>query len=463
MSIVDRSQKWTRWSRPQTIDQASIKKEDRDEREEADKEGEKKFSSSLAAQATRLMHGRLAFDTVKSFFGVPGDTSYKSCRTETSHWKPDIEYHDSVTLGQVMFDAKMAKAVAKVLREQNTVIKKGQKPRPIDTGSIGFKSLKQPRAFVPLVPGLVHSLESLGPLEKSEGSLQIRLSPSPKNLSLPVPVKALPDLEICISFDEESKTTSIKEARLVSRNEKDFLQPQNIVDLRFIRERRVYAKDDSIDPRIATFVQNSDLPLWGPKPLKTPLGLSLSIPALAIQPHKGFDPASCDALSVDYTYLGLEHRSRLTIPYGDPHSWPTLTYTDIEAGPIGGRRDELSLHSYRFASERPPSSSSIPTPDHTHLGNDTDDKVPLSEDDHVFILFLKTATIVEGIERTGREDDKDRPGLRMPEFRRFRRTVMHKAVRKVDPARYFYPVPDRPYRRVAAGMEAGSVERGEAP
>lgn len=418
LSMLDRIQEWSRWCSPHTQGQAG-------EKEEKDRTLP---SSSLTGPGTQANHGKSAIKSVKSFFGVPDDTGYKLCGNNTPHWVQDTECHDSVTFGQVLFPSNLAQGVAEGLRDAKKKIKKkGRVARLIDTKSIGLKSSKQVRQFVPLVPGLAQFLESVGPLEKSEEFLQVRLSPSSKNMSLPVPVKALPDLEMRILFDNENKATSIKDVRLVTKKEKDFLQPQNTVDLRFIREQRVYAnaKDDDIDPRIISFVQNSNFNIWGTERLKTPLGLSLSIPAHAVQPHNGFDPKSHDTLLVEYTSLGLEHRSSLTIPYQDSNSWPTLTYTNIEAGRVGGRRDELALHSLRFASEQPSTTDTDPAAVSTNSES-------LSEDEHASILFQKTAALIDSFDQK-REEKRDKTSLRMPVVERFRRTrPKKKTVRTVD-------------------------------
>ena len=445
LSLLDRNQEWSRWCSPHTQGQAG-EKEDKDRTLP---------SSSLRGPGTQAIHGKSAFNAVKSFFGAPDDTTYKICRNNTPHWVQETEYHDSVKFGQVLFPLNLAQGVAEALRDQKKKIKKkGRVTRPVDTNSISRKSSKQARKFVPLVPGLVQSLESVGPLEKSEEFLQVRLSPSSKNLSLPVPVKALPDLEMRIFFDDENKTTSIKDVRLVTKKEKDFLQPQNIVDLRFIREQRVYgnAKDDDIDPRIMSFVQNSNFNIWGTERLKTPLGLSLSIPAHAVQPHNGFDPKNHETLQVEYTSLGLEHRSSVTIPYQGSNSWPTLTYTNIEAGRIGGRRDELSLHSLRFASELPSTTDTDP-----QAASTTSES--LTEDDYASVLFQKTAALIDSFEHKG-DVKRDKTSLRMPVVRRFRRT-RNTTVRKVDfppvGEPYAAPVNDR-IRRVGLNRP-GRVRR----
>ena len=412
--------------------------------------------------ATQAMHGKLAFSTVKSFFEAPDDTSYKLCSNDYPYWKSEIEYHDSATLGQILLPTKMAGTVASALeRVRGGKIGLNHKPKKTDpimkalrTKDITLKCSDQPREFVHLVPGLVRSLENLGSRKTSEEFLQIRLSPSAKNLSLPVPVGALPDLEIRVSFDQENRTTSIKDVRLVNAREKDFLQPQNVVDLRFTRKQCVYAKDGSIDPSIASFVQDSNLDIWGTERLKTPLGLSLSIPALAIKPHKNFDPTVHESLLVDYTSFGLEHRSSLTMPYREPDSWPTLTYTNVEAGRIGGRRDELCLHNLRFASKQipPPSTTTDPDPEPVPVRNES-----LSNDDHTDILFQKTASLIAGIERAG--SDKGAKATmhldKMPEVRRWRlvkENVAWPKIRNVPSNSPGYKSPGRDVARRTRGV-----------
>ena len=408
LSLLDRNQQWSRWFSPREKDRAGGRKRT---------DGASPSSSSIRLPAHDL-HGKLAFDTVKAFFGAPDDSSNKLCKNSSPHWKSEIECHDSVKLGQILFPANKARTIADELEKNRRRTKTSHKIRPIHTKDIGLKASRIPREFLPLVPGLVRSLKNFGPLKKSAEVLRIRLSPSPKNVSLPVPVEALPDLEIRINVDRDNKTTSIKDVRLIKVQEKDFLQPRNVVDLRFVRKQCVYAKDDSTDPRIMSFVQDSDFNIGGSERLKTPLGLSLSIPALSIQPHNGFDPSSYEPLLVDYTSLSLEYISSLTIPFQDPTSWPTLTYTNIEAGPISGRRDELSLHSLRFtaknASTRDDSDSSAISNTHTE---------PLSDDDHISTLFQKTASLIESIEQAGMEKD-DKRSLTMLELKPWRRTQM---------------------------------------
>ena len=372
------------------------------------------------------MHGNLGFNAVKSFFAKPDDTIYKTCSTNTPYWTHEIEYHDSVTFGQVLFPA----------RNEILDTSRVSKVKMLDMRQKLWKKSGKHREFVPLAPSLLQMLDSVRPLKKSEEYLQVRLFPSSKNPSLPVPAKALPDLEIKIDIDDQEKTVSIKDVRLVTRVEKDYLQPQSVVDLRFIRKQCVYA-NVKVDPAIAAFVGNSNLNIWGTERLSTPLDLSLSIPALAVQPHQGFDPKAHESLLVDYALLGLEHRASLTFPYQDPDFWPTLSYTNVEAGRIGGRRDELSLHSHRFVSEQrqeqrreqqqnqlepsttssDPAHPSSPSPSAPPVDTETEH---LSEDAHAAIFFHKTDALVKSIEQSGREGGAWKMASPFPNIKRWR-------------------------------------------
>lgn len=386
---------------------------------------------------------------MKSFFVKPDDTSYKTCSTNTPYWTQDIEYHDSVTFGQVLFPATIEGTAShaifhnkrKCKIEMRALVNKPWK-----------KLLEEHREFVPLVPSLLQTMESVRPLKKSEEYLQVRLFPSSKNTSLPVPVKALPDLEIRVTFDDKNKTVSIKDVRLVTTIEKDYLQPGSVVDLRFIRKQCVYA-NAKVDPCITAFVGNSNLSIWGTERLSTPLGLSLSIPTLSVQSHHGFDPKAHESLLVDYASLGLEHRSSLTFLYQDSDSWPTLSYTNVEAGRIGGRRDELSLHSHRFVSEQqqrqqPSTTSTDPAhPSSSAPAVDTETEA-LSEDDHAAIFYHKTAALVKSIEQSGREGGAGQAMLPFPKVKRWR--TAKSAGKPVDgPVRRY--VSDRYVRRVPTG------------
>ena len=400
MSLLSRNQEWSRW--------CSLHNNDQIEREE--KVDEVSLPSLLKApgKQAKQMHGKSA---AKSFFAMPDETIFKDYKAHAPFWTPEIEYHDSVKFGQILFPTKLASSAADAIRKSKKDHKADRTVEPISNRDIGLGFLKQPREFVPLVPGLAYSLKNLDLLQERDDVVQIRLSPSPNYTSSPIPTNALPDLEIIVSYDKESEATWIKDVRLVNRLAKDFLQPQKIVDLRFIREQHVCARADDIDPCITAFVQNSALNPLGTDRLTTPPGLSLSIPALAVYPHKGFVPEEHDSLLVDYTSLGLELRSSVTMPCQERDSWPTLTYTSIEAGRVAGRRDELSLDRVHFTSKSPPTNDLV-GPDPANVGSDTSHS--LHNAPHTSTIFRKTAAVIDMVEATGSRALVSSSSLRMP-------------------------------------------------
>ena len=314
LSLTDRSQPWSRWC------SRSIRGVDlNSNRLEA--------TPRLHTQENPLDNEDTAH-ALRQFFAIPEDF-YEVALETRPYWQSNITYWDSTMLGQVIFPTPVSKT-------------EGFQPR----------LQKTRREFVTQVPGLVSSLESIGkndPTTKvwNEEFVLIRLTPSSKN-ALPVPLELAPDLEIRIAFDENSKTASIHDVRLVRRNELDVLLPQNTMDTRFVRRTCVYSRKSALDPSITRFIQSSNLDIWGTGRLKTPTNLHLLIPPHSIGPTS--DGSNIRRLRqfkhhhVEYTFASLDHRTEIRIPFRQqPGERADLTYTSIEAGKIGGRRDELCI------------------------------------------------------------------------------------------------------------------------
>ena len=303
LSMVDRFQHWSRWSSPST---RSIR------------------STQRAAQEYKQIT-----NAFRQLFKVAGRSYQEALETEL-HWQSDITYWDSVTLGQIVFPTSNIPSKQELFQPSLQ---------------------KTPREFVTLVPGLLSSLEIMGRNRNSkprsmEEFLLIRLTPSHKN-NLPVPIEALPDLEIKILFDQDSKTSSIRGVRLVIKEELDVLQPRNTVDLRFTRRTCVYALEDGLDSTIQQFVNDSNLDIRGTGRFKTPSGLSMVIPPHSIGLSR--DGQAKDTLEqmrrarVEYDFASLDHRSEIGVDMRGPGPLTYFTYTSIEAGITGGRRDELVI------------------------------------------------------------------------------------------------------------------------
>lgn len=321
LSLADRHQLWSRWC-SRSIREINIKNQ---------QEGAVTRPNTLENPLDRKATAR----ALHQFFVAPNDI-YDTSKETISQWVSNISYWDSVLLGQVLFPSHGYKGKDATPKASKT--DSGLQPKVTD----------RRRQFVTAVPGLIRALEDFGletidPKTWNEEFLLIRLVPSFKN-SLPVPLEVVPDLEIRIFFDDSSKTSSIRDVRLVRTNELDLLLPQNTMDLRFIRRACVYSRKGGLDTQIRQFVQESNLDIWGSGRLKTPNSLKISIPRHALGSIS--DGRSTEGYAheqVEYTFASLEHKCEVGVPFRQPGSWADLTYTTIEAGKIGGRRDELGL------------------------------------------------------------------------------------------------------------------------
>lgn len=360
LSLTERSQQWSRWCSRSTR-QVDLKSQ---------REGAAVRLNTLENPLDR----KAVVRALSQFFAAPVD-KYENPKEMISHWVSNISYWDSALLGQVLFPTLGPKRATKS-----------------DSG-LQPKLAEWRREFVTLVPGLVRSLESFGlettdPTAWDEEFLLIRLIPSFKT-SLPVPLEVVPELEIRIFFDESSKTTSIRDVRLVRRKELDLLLPQNIMDLRFIRRACVYSRKGGLDAQIKQFVQDSNLDIWGTGRLRTPTSLTISIPPHSLGPiSDGRSSEGFEREQVEYTFASLEHRCEIGVPFHQPGSWADLTYTSIEAGKIGGRRDELGLKQPR----RMKSAHQIDEDD-SH-----DDEAIIDDEQHSASLLRKANALINNIE-----------------------------------------------------------------
>lgn len=286
--------------------------------------------------STNPLDSAKAVNTLKRFLAPP--QQHHEMPSDTSpYWQPNIVHSDSVTLGQLIFPEPLGAKRSAPNQAKSKAVKD-------DKVVHGLKKTR--RELVSSIAGVFRLLRPLGSVMSNPAIaeyLQIHLTPSFG--TLPVPVEVLPNLEIRIKLSNNTMTASIEYVRLVHSKHLDFMLPQNTVDLRFNRGSSVYWQTERpCDPRIQQFIQKSNFNIWGTERLRTPTELTLEIPAHALRTHKQLAGGKVPgAMSVGYTFNSLEHRSELLIPLSETGEWSNLTYTNIEAGKLGGRRDELTL------------------------------------------------------------------------------------------------------------------------
>ena len=325
LQLMSRNQQWSRWCSP-------------DIRQNEFKYRKPSSIAALNTSASPLSCDRIAADSLNEFFAPPEEEHEAELKSGPC-WQSRVSYLDSAVLGQVLFPTAAAEQKAASIQAKSKGVKDVK---------IQYESGLWRREFMTQVPGMLQMFEAFravasGPDLGSEEFLNIRLTPSFKNTSLPIPIEVLPDLEIRIWLDNGSKTATVRHARLVHSKTLDLLLPQKIVDLRFFRQTCVYWRCGRLDPQIQQFVQDSNLDIWGTERLRTPTELTLEIPLNAIKTHTFPAMDQPATILAEYTFASLEHHSELRIPFREQDPRTDLTYTSIEGGKIGGRRDELAL------------------------------------------------------------------------------------------------------------------------
>lgn len=250
------------------------------------------------------------------------------------HWENRFTRWSRVVLGQLAFPLQQA-------RRMETKLKRS-KPDSKHQNKIQDSFAKLQRAFATTVPGITRiveaSTESRLPAEK----LLIRMVPA-SSPTLPLAtLDRVPQLEIQINLHAKEQATSFAAARLVlSHDELDVLLPSHTTDLRFVRRFNMYSNREEKDPCMIDFVNASNLDIWGSERLRTPNDLRISIPICLIPGVEETEASSVDGLlPIDYKFAGLEHRSDLNFPLLGSNR---PQYTTIEAGRLGGRREELAI------------------------------------------------------------------------------------------------------------------------
>lgn len=257
---------------------------------------------------------------------------------QSPHWLPKLELDYSVTIGRVISPVEGAKDVkiAKLHAKRNR------------WSSILCDSITRQHEFLCSSNGLQPYFRSGKNKKLSQREfLLVRLSPGVRSMkftpllstdskTLPATQTALPELEIQLDINQDYQQLTPKQVRFVfSTRKTDILLPQQPSDLRFMTEKFVNASTE-LDPTISAFIDSSNLNLWGSERLKTPSSLTLEVPYR--YGGKQDDPVT-HRQPVEYTFTALEHNTQLLCVQGD-HQYK---YTVIEAGRIGGQREEFCI------------------------------------------------------------------------------------------------------------------------
>lgn len=304
---------------------------------EADKnEGgpvEKDENASTSIKSTRgtLKDGSISEKIVNHMQDVPLMTQSAN---PSEHWADSSLCESSAVFGYILYP--MLKALE---ARRTTHIAKGNNANDY---------LNSQHEFLTKLPGLRSFLQHsrLANIEESE-ELRIRLFPD-QETGTKCQTNIFPDLDISLDINRRSEKVSFSSSRLVlPEGEVHLLLPDEGTDIRFL-SRSFVPSGEQLSPRISTFIENSNLNVFGQERLRTPTNLTVSVPSHAIRPvsetnddaiTKTRGPETGPDILVNYTFARLEHRSS----FSGKIFGGSVRYTVIEAGKTGGKREELRM------------------------------------------------------------------------------------------------------------------------
>lgn len=204
-------------------------------------------------------------------------------------------------------------------------------------------------------PGLRSLLQDADPNMRAEEDLRIRLRPSPQLLRNPKEKRGFPDLELRIKWNPITRVCQLSSARLIiERRELDVLLPGEQADVRFCAETCI-PSGAQINAQIQSFVNSSNVDVFGQESFQTPSAVFLSIPARSLRkaprskahftqipPNPGkcgdrFVKEGPDA-TMKYVLSSVEHWSHMT----GTILGLKLDYSFIDGG-RWGRREEIRV------------------------------------------------------------------------------------------------------------------------
>ncbi|KAL8714170.1 MAG: hypothetical protein Q9220_001899 [cf. Caloplaca sp. 1 TL-2023] len=248
---------------------------------------------------------------------------------EHEFWQPEVFQDSSAIVGYLLYPA------GNIL----------SKPRSASS----FPESSNHRVFQTDVPSLRRTIERHRIKTKIKEELHIQLKANNRVSATKPEEGNPPDLELRLATDPQDLKVSLKNVRLVLEDKQaDLLLPQQPVDLRFASQRYINAKD-ICDPKISDWIDQNNLDLGDINELKTPTNLTINMPRRLFLSGQESNEADTLEVSVDYSVASIEYRAILHARPARPPGVKqfSLSYSCIDGGPIGGRRQELRIYDNR--------------------------------------------------------------------------------------------------------------------
>ncbi|KAL8816909.1 MAG: hypothetical protein Q9223_004170 [Gallowayella weberi] len=295
----------------------------------------RKFAKSCPAEVRRAME--------KHTQAPPALMKIDNCLSTHPHWHTSLFQKSSVVLGQVLYPAKTLDSIDPSDSRLDALIQNSR------------------RVFVTDVPGITKTLELGSYKTHLMEELRVHLKATTISNTERNHTVEPPDLELCfpaLPFIVKGEVARRSIRLILKDKQADLLLPHEPLDLRLATKIYVKARSD-LDPRIAEFIENSTFDKWEEgrtdRKFETPKRLTIGIPEQLLSwGNKGSNKKLGDKeVQVEYSFAGIEYhhivRGRLLAPPVPkrPQRVFDMSFSVIDAGPIGGRRQEVCFFDER--------------------------------------------------------------------------------------------------------------------
>ncbi|MCJ1419164.1 hypothetical protein MMC32_005517 [Xylographa parallela] len=260
-------------------------------------------------------------------------------RVEGDHvyWQPYQKHMASAVLGHIAYPVLSRLAQTNYIQARTYKSRKDQEAR---LRNAFLKTIDSRRTMVTGLPGSLEAFERLlGSNSEDYQDIRVRLQPSNMESSADVELRSLPEVDLCIRLNNQTKSVGVESVRLVrDQRESDLLMPQEVADAKF-RAYTYFESKPQLDPRITEFIGASNFDVWGESRLRTPSKLNLFVPRFALPISARDLIEDGDGIEVEYVFTSLEYHSYMRTMYQGCRVY----YNTVEAGKTGGRRMDLWL------------------------------------------------------------------------------------------------------------------------
>ncbi|KAL8863567.1 MAG: hypothetical protein Q9178_000248 [Gyalolechia marmorata] len=246
------------------------------------------------------------------------------------HWHTSPYQESSVVVGRVLYPAE---TMTSIKRERYF----------LDT-------LNKRHVFDTDVPSLTRALEAHSARTVLTEEFRVRLTATNTTDVQGNQDADLPDLEIRFSIHSKGRDVVPQSVRMILKDRQaDLLSPHESTDLRFATQMYLEATSN-LDHGILDFIEKCEFDVYRvASMLETPARLTIGIPQRLLPSNTNPEGSEDAEVLTDYTLAGVERHHILRSCPDQRHQSEAInfSFSIVDAGPIGGRRQEVRFFDNR--------------------------------------------------------------------------------------------------------------------